>query len=132
VLLCKRAIEPRYGYWTLPAGFMENGETTRAGAERETTEEAGARIELGELFSMLDVPHVHQVHLFFNARMLGPELDPGPESLEARLFAEEEIPWDEIAFRTVERTLRWYFEDRRNGNGRLHVDAIHFHRRPAG
>ncbi|MFA7504050.1 MAG: NUDIX hydrolase [Burkholderiaceae bacterium] len=132
ILLCRRAIEPRYGYWTLPAGFMENGETTRAGAERETIEEAGARIELGELFSMLDVPHVHQVHLFFNARMLGPELDPGPESLEARLFTEEEIPWDEIAFRTVERTLRWYFEDRRNGNGRLHVDAIHFHRRPAG
>jgi len=132
VLLCRRAIEPRYGYWTLPAGFMENGETTRAGAERETTEEAGARIELGELFSMLDVPHVQQVHLFFLARMLGPDLDPGPESLEARLFTEDEIPWDKLAFRTVERTLRWYFEDRRNGNGKLHVDAIHFHRPPAG
>lgn len=130
VLLCRRAIEPRYGYWTLPAGFMENGETTRDGAERETSEESGARIELGELFSMLDVPHVHQVHLFFRARMLGPELAPGPESLEARLFTEDEIPWDEIAFRTVERTLRWFFEDRRTGRDKLHVDAIHYPRRP--
>lgn len=128
VLLCRRAIEPRYGYWTLPAGFMENGETTSAGAERETVEEAGARIELGALFSMLDVPHVHQVHLFFQARMLSPDLDPGPESLEARLFAEDEIPWDNIAFRTVERTLRWFFEDRRQGTWRLHLDAIHFSR----
>ena len=109
---------------------MENGETTRVGAERETSEESGARIELGELFSMLDVPHVHQVHLFFRARMLGPELAPGPESLEARLFAEDEIPWDEIAFRTVERTLRWFFEDRRTGRDKLHVDAIHYPRRP--
>lgn len=132
VLLCRRAIEPRYGYWTLPAGFMENGETTRAGAERETIEEAGARIELGDLFSMLDVPHVYQVHLFFHARMLAPDLDPGQESLEARLFTEDEIPWNELAFRTVERTLRWYFEDQRNGNSKLHVDAIHFQRRPTG
>lgn len=132
ILLCRRAIEPRYGYWTLPAGFMENGETTRAGAERETTEEAGARIAMDELFSMLDVPHVHQVHLFFRARMLAPELDPGPESLEARLFAEDEIPWGEIAFRTVEQTLRWYFSDRRAGTFGLHVDAIHYPPRRAG
>src|SRR3712207_6724755 len=82
VLLCKRAIEPRYGYWTLPAGFMENGETIADGAARETAEEAGARIAMGDLFSVIDVPHVEQVHLFFRADMLEDTLDPGPESLE--------------------------------------------------
>ncbi|NLD67552.1 MAG: NUDIX hydrolase [Limnobacter sp.] len=131
VLLCKRAIEPRYGYWTLPAGFMENGETTVEGAARETVEEAGARVEIGELFSMLDVPHVHQVHIFFLAEMLGPELDPGPESLEAKLFDEAEIPWEQIAFRTVEQTLRWFFEDRRRGAFGIHTGAIQYPARRA-
>ena len=126
ILLCKRAIEPRYGYWTLPAGFMENGETTAEGAERETLEEAGARIRIGELFSMLDVPQAQQVHVFFRADMLGPELDPGPESLEARLFHESEIPWSEIAFRTVEQTLRWYFEDRRSGAFGMHTGSVRY------
>ncbi len=129
ILLCRRAIEPRYGLWTLPAGFMENGETTSEGAERETMEEAGARIRIGELFSMIDVPQVQQVHVFFRADMLGPELDPGPESLEAKLFTEEEIPWPEIAFRTVEQTLRWYFEDRRNGSFGTHTGAVRYSRR---
>ncbi len=124
VLLCRRAIEPRYGYWTLPAGFMENGETTAEGATRETVEEAGARIELGAPFSMIDVPDVNQVHVFFRARMLDPELDPGTESLEARLFAEPEIPWEQIAFRTVEQTLRWFFADRASGSWSMHVSAI--------
>ena len=131
VLLCRRAIEPRYGFWTLPAGFMENGETTSEGAERETMEEAGSRIRIGELFSMIDVPQVQQVHVFFRADMLGPELDPGPESLEAKLFTEEEIPWPEIAFRTVEQTLRWYFEDRRNGSFGTHTGAVRYTRRTA-
>jgi len=126
VLLCRRAIEPRYGYWTLPAGFMENGETTLEGAERETVEEAGARIRIGELFSMLDVPQARQVHVFFRADMLGPELDPGPESLEARLFDEDEIPWQEIAFQTVAQTLRWFFEDRRNGCYGTHTGAVRY------
>ena len=131
VLLCKRAIEPRYGFWTLPAGFMENGETTAEGALRETQEEAGADVELGPLFSMLEVPHVNQVHVFFLATMRSDALDPGPESLEAQLFAEEDIPWDSIAFRTVERTLRWFFEDRRNGNSfGTHVDVVRFSHRP--
>jgi ADP-ribose pyrophosphatase YjhB (NUDIX family) len=130
VLLCKRAIEPRYGYWTLPAGFMENGESTGEGAERETVEEAGARIELGEPFSILDVPHVEQVHVFFRARMLGPELDPGPETLEARLFDESEVPWEQIAFRTVSQTLRWFFEDRRSGRYGLHTATIRYTPRP--
>jgi len=131
ILLCRRAIEPRYGYWTLPAGFMENGESTGGGATRETIEEAGARIELGVLFSILDVPHVEQVHMFFHATLLDPRFDPGPESLEARLFGEGEIPWDSIAFRTVTQTLRWFFEDRREGSFRLHTATIHYQPRPA-
>jgi ADP-ribose pyrophosphatase YjhB (NUDIX family) len=111
ILLCKRAIEPRYGYWTLPAGFMENEETTTDAAMRETFEEAGARIELHELFSLLNVPHVHQVHLFYRATLLDLEYAPGTESLEVQLFSEAEIPWDDIAFPTVAYTLKFFFED---------------------
>ncbi len=124
VLLCRRAIEPRYGFWTLPAGFMENGETTEEGASRETAEEAGARIQLGALYSIIDVPHVDQVHMFFHARLMDLEFDPGPESLEVRLFDETGIPWEQIAFRTVEQTLRWYFEDRRAGAFGLRSTSI--------
>lgn len=130
VLLCRRAIEPRYGYWTLPAGFMENGETIAEGAARETLEEAGARIEMGELFSVIDVPHVEQVHVFFRATMTAEALDPGPESLEARLFDEAQVPWDQIAFRTVSQTLRWFFEDRQRGRFELHSSAIRYEPRP--
>ncbi|XHS78344.1 NUDIX hydrolase [Burkholderiaceae bacterium UC74_6] len=115
VLLCKRAIEPRYGLWTLPAGFLELGESVAEGAARETAEEAGARIELQELFSLINVPSVGQVHLFHRARLLSPEFDPGPETLEAKLFAEAEVPWDQVAFRTVRLTLERFFEDRRLG-----------------
>jgi ADP-ribose pyrophosphatase YjhB (NUDIX family) len=115
VLLCKRAIEPRYGFWTLPAGFMENGESVAEGAARETAEEAGAQIEMGALFSVQDVPHVNQVHVYYLAQMLSLALDPGEETLEAKLFAESEVPWDDLAFPTVKNTLRWYFEDRKNG-----------------
>jgi ADP-ribose pyrophosphatase YjhB (NUDIX family) len=131
VLLCRRAIEPRHGYWTLPAGFMENGETTGEGAARETLEEAGARIDLGDLYSVIDVPHVEQVHVFYRATLLHLDFEPGPESLEARLFSEAEIPWEEIAFRTVGQTLRWYFEDRRAGGYGLHTSAIRWSQRPA-
>lgn len=124
VLLCKRAIEPRYGKWTLPAGFMEIGETTAAGAIRETVEEAGARIELGPLFSMIDVPHVQQVHIFFRADLVDTAFAPGAESLEARLFHETEVPWDEIAFRTVTATLKLFFADRARGEYGTHTQAI--------
>lgn len=130
VLLCRRAIEPRYGYWTLPAGFMENGETTGEGATRETMEEAGARIELQPLFSMLDVPHVQQVHLFYRARLLDLDFAPGPESLEVRLFEEHEVPWQDLAFRTVAQTLRWFFEDRVNGGFEVHTGAIAYPPKP--
>jgi len=111
VLLCRRAIEPRYGRWTLPAGFMENGETTTEAAARETLEEAGARIELHQLFSLLNVPHVHQVHMFYRATLLDLDYRPGIESLEVQMFSEEEIPWTEIAFPTVVHTLRFFFSD---------------------
>ena len=124
VLLCRRAIEPRHGLWTLPAGFMELGETVAAGALRETSEEAGANVELQDLFTVLNVVRVGQVHLFFRARMLDTTLDPGPETLEARLFHEHEVPWDEIAFRTVRVTLRHYFDCRRRGGYPLHVGDI--------
>ncbi len=128
ILLCRRAIEPRYGYWTLPAGFMENGETVAEGALRETREEAGIEVELGAVFSMLSVPHVDQVHLFYLARMRSPQVAPGEETLEARLFEEAEIPWEQIAFRTVEKTLRWWFEDRARQRFDMHTDDIHFGR----
>jgi ADP-ribose pyrophosphatase YjhB (NUDIX family) len=124
VLLCRRAIEPRHGLWTLPAGFLELGESTAEGALRETAEEAGARIELQGLFTLLNVVRVGQVHLFYRARMLDTHLDPGPETLEARLFREDEMPWDELAFRTVRETLRHFFEDRRLGRFELHTGDI--------
>ena len=112
VLLCRRAIEPRYGYWTLPAGFMENEETTSQAAVRETEEEAGAHIEIGDLFTLLNVAQVHQVHLFYLARMTDLDFEAGIESLEVQLFAESEIPWDELAFPTIRKTLELFFADR--------------------
>ncbi|RZT93789.1 NUDIX hydrolase [Rivibacter subsaxonicus] len=120
VLLCKRAIEPRYGLWTLPAGFLELGETTEQGALRETDEEAGARIDLQGLYTVINVTRVGQVHLFYRARLLDPNFLPGAESLEARLFSEGEIPWDLLAFRTVRETLRCFFDDRRRERFELH------------
>lgn len=124
VLLCKRNIEPRWGKWTLPAGFMELGETTAQGAQRETDEEAGALIELRELFTLMNVARVGQVHLYYRARLLSTDFNPGHETLEARLFTEATIPWDEIAFRTVRETLECYFSDRRQGTYGFHVRDI--------
>src|SRR3990170_8721386 len=109
ILLCRRAIEPRYGYWTLPAGFMENDETTGEAAARETLEEAGARVELGAPFSLISVPHVNQVHLFYRARLADLNFQPGEETLEVSLYEEAEVPWQDVAFRTVALTLRHWF-----------------------
>ncbi|MFO1211812.1 MAG: NUDIX hydrolase [Paenacidovorax caeni] len=120
VLLCKRNIEPRKGKWTLPAGFMELQETSAQGAARETVEEAGAQFTLGPLFSLLNVPRVGQVHLFYRATLLSDVFAPGYETMEARLFTEEEVPWDELAFRTVRETLLRYFADRRTGAFGVH------------
>ncbi|MCE2658105.1 MAG: NUDIX hydrolase [Rubrivivax sp.] len=124
VLLCRRAIEPRHGFWTLPAGFMELGESTAQGAARETDEEAGARIELQGLFTVLNVVRVGQVHLFYRARLLDTDFAPGSETLEARLFHEHEVPWDELAFRTVRQTLEHFFDDRRRGQFGIHCGDI--------
>jgi ADP-ribose pyrophosphatase YjhB (NUDIX family) len=120
VLLCKRNIEPRLGKWTLPAGFLELGESTSQGAERETHEEAGAAIEMQGLFSILSVPRVGQVHLFYLAKLLSDQFNPGIESMEARLFSEDEIPWDEISFLTVKKTLEFFFANRRTGTFQIH------------
>lgn len=121
VLLCKRNIEPRLGRWTLPAGFMELNETTAQGAARETDEEAGAQFEMGPLFSLLNVPRVGQVHMYYRAALLSDQFAPGFETMEARLFTEEEVPWDELAFRTVKETLQHYFADRQRGHFELHL-----------
>ena len=121
VLLCKRNIEPRKGKWTLPAGFMELGETTAEGAARETVEEAGAQFEMQALFSLINVARVGQVHLFYRATLLSPEFAPGTETQEALLFDEADIPWDEIAFRTVKETLEHFFADRRAGHFGFHA-----------
>ncbi|KQW96789.1 ADP-ribose pyrophosphatase [Massilia sp. Root418] len=112
VLLCKRAIEPRYGYWTLPAGFMENNETTAEAAMRETIEEAGANIELGPLFSLMNVARVHQVHMFYLATLRDLDFAPGEESLDVQMFTEAQIPWDDLAFPTIRSTLELFFADR--------------------
>ncbi len=124
VLLCKRAIEPRYGLWTLPAGFLENGETLVDGALRETLEEADARVAIGDLYAVISLPQINQVYMMFRARLLDLGFGPGAESLEVRLFAESEIPWESLAFRTIARTLRNFLLDRRLDAFTLHVSAI--------
>ena len=124
ILLCRRAIEPRYGYWTLPAGFMENDETAAEAALRETLEEAGARIEIEAPFSLISVPRVNQVHLFYRARLAGLEFKPGEESLEVALLEEDKVPWKDIAFRTVALTLRHWFADRARGSFGFHAEDI--------
>ena len=120
VLLCKRNIEPRHGKWTLPAGFMELHETLAEGAARETVEEAGAQFEMEGLFTIVNVSPVGQVHFFYKARLTSDQFDPGFETIEARLFEESEIPWEEIAFKTVKETLRRYFADRQTGHFSIH------------
>jgi ADP-ribose pyrophosphatase YjhB (NUDIX family) len=124
IVLCKRAIEPRYGYWTVPAGFMENGETTQAGAARETLEEANARVEVGPLYALYNIPHINQVYILFRARLLDGKFGPGAETLETRLVDENEVPWDDIAFATVRHTLRHYYNDRRSGHFGMHTGTI--------
>ena len=124
VLLCRRAIEPRHGLWTLPAGFMENGESLAAGAARETIEEARARVDVGELYTVISLPQISQVYMMFRSRLLDLDFGPGPESLEVRLFEEDEVPWDRLAFRTIARTLRNFFLDRRDGAFPLRVSAL--------
>ncbi len=124
ILLCRRAIAPKQGLWTLPAGFMENGETTAQGAMRETWEEACARVEIHSLYTLYNLPHIDQVYLLFRARLLDLDFKPGPESLEVALFTEADIPWEALAFRTVEATLKAYFSDRRAGAFTFHMGDV--------
>ncbi len=124
VLLCKRAIEPRYGYWTLPAGFMELGETSVEAGIRETVEEANARVKVEDLFAVFSLPYIGQVYMMFRASLLDLDFSAGVESLEVRLFKEEEIPWDELAFTTIQATLKSYFEDRKKGIFSLHTGDV--------
>ena len=116
ILLCRRAIEPRSGLWTLPAGFMENGETTSQAAARETLEEANARIDVLGLYAMYNLPYINQVQLLFRAKLLDLDFSPGVESLEVALFGEDEIPWDTLAFRPIRLTLEHFFADRKKSN----------------
>jgi len=124
VLLCRRAIEPRAGLWTLPAGFLELGETMAEGARREALEEANADVEIGDLYALYSVPHISQVYALFRARLLDASVAPGEESLEVALFSEEAIPWAEIAFPAIGKTLELYFEDRGRGRYRTHAGDI--------
>ena len=124
ILLCKRAIEPRSGLWTLPAGFMELGETTHEAAVRETLEEANARVELLDLFMVINLPYVNQVYMMFRSRLLEGDFSPGPESLEVGLYRREDIPWEALAFPTIRETLHCYYEDRERGDYRLHTGDI--------
>lgn len=115
ILLCRRAIEPRYGMWTLPAGFLENGETVSEGAIRETYEEAGTRVEIIAPYMMLNLSFISQIYFMFRARMPAPDYEAGQESLDVRLFREEDIPWKDIAFSAISSTLKQYFDDRTQG-----------------
>lgn len=127
IVMCKRAIEPRYGLWTLPAGFMENHESAQEGAAREALEEANAKVEIGDLYTLYSLPHISQVYMMFLAKLVDPDVSPGIESLEVKLVAENEVPWDELAFTMVRLTLQHFFEDRRTGNYTPRVGDI---RRP--
>ena len=124
ILLCRRAIEPCYGKWTLPAGYLENGETVASGARRETYEEARARVERISPYALYNICYVNQIYLIFRARLMDHNFEPGSESIEVKLFLEDEIPWDEMAFRVIEQTLVQYFKDRLSGIFPFYVGEI--------
>ena len=129
VLLCRRAIEPRRGYWTLPAGFLENGETIAAGAARETAEEANARVADLELYTVFSLPHISQAYMFFRANLCDLDFSSGEESLDVRLFTEQEVPWDNLAFPVITQSLQFYFEDRQHGAFPVRSRELDFSRR---
>jgi ADP-ribose pyrophosphatase YjhB (NUDIX family) len=131
ILLCRRAIEPRLGYWTIPAGFMENGETIEDAARRESAEEAEAHVEIGSLLAVVNVLHADQVHVMFRARLPEPRFGAGRESLEVMLCDEADIPWQDIAFRSVDFALRRYLDDRRRGVEQHHFTSLDLRRSTA-
>ena len=124
ILMCRRAIEPRYGFWTFPAGYLENGETIQHAAARETLEEASARVQIDSLFAVLNLPAFQQVHIMFRGRLLDLDYAAGSESLEVALLRREEIPWDQLAFATVRETLEHYYSDRTRQNFDFHLIDI--------
>jgi ADP-ribose pyrophosphatase YjhB (NUDIX family) len=124
VLLCRRAIKPRHGLWTLPAGFLENGESSHQGAVRETLEEANARVDVEGLYTTFNLPHIDQIYMLFRARLLDLDFSPGIESLEVQLFGEQAIPWDKLAFPVVAETLKLFFADRARGQYGIHMGDI--------
>jgi len=124
VLMARRSIEPRAGFWTLPAGFLEMGETTENAGARETWEEACAEVRMGPLFACVDVTHIGQIHMFYRAEMVDGEHAPGPESVETQLMREDDIPWSQLAFPTVYYTLERYFADRRDGRFGMHTEGL--------
>ena len=125
VLLCKRAIEPFVGFWNVPAGFLENGETVEEGARRETWEEAYARVEIESLHTVFSITHINQIYLHFKAKLLNPyDIRPGEESLEAELFDEASIPWDDLAFSSTEFALEKYFEELKQEGSPPHVGSL--------
>ena len=125
ILLCKRAIEPRYGLWTIPAGFMENDETVEEAAHRETMEEAKASVDLTSLYAVFSIPHVNQVYMVFRATMKEKDFGAGEESLEVCLFHIDKIPWTKLAFSVITETLKRYAQDKDNGKFSIHVGSIH-------
>lgn len=124
ILMCRRGIEPRRGYWTLPAGFLENGETAADGARRETLEETGAQVTDLVPYLMVDIPHINQIYMMFRSRLQRPEFHPTRESSEVTLMTETDIPWNEIAFKVVQKTLHHYFQDRPTGAFAFRMDRI--------
>lgn len=124
VLLCRRAIEPRRGYWTLPAGFLEQGETMEEGACREAREEANANLAVEALYTLFSIPHIDQVHAFFRARLLDRDFHPGEESLDVRLFRGNDIPWGDLAFPVVHKTLELWLDERERGRFRTHTGDV--------
>jgi ADP-ribose pyrophosphatase YjhB (NUDIX family) len=124
VLLCRRAIEPRYGLWTLPAGYMELFETMEQGAARETREEAEAEVHIEQLYCMYNIPRIGQIYVLFKAELIDGQFGAGDETIESRLFSEDEIPWSELAFPSVERTLRHYFADRQKQHFPMHLETL--------
>ncbi|HAC34424.1 MAG TPA: NUDIX hydrolase [Gammaproteobacteria bacterium] len=129
IILCRRAIEPRVGYWTMPAGYLEIDESTDEGARREAEEEAGIDVDIGELLTLINIPQIAQVHMIYLAELRTPDYAAGEESLEVQLFTEAEIPWDDLAFPTVKLTLEHFFADRQAGNFKLHSEVLRHHGR---
>ena len=124
ILLCRRAIDPRIGFWTFPAGFMEQNESAEEAAARETLEEAQAEVEITSLYAVFSLPHISQVYMIFRGAMRSPGYGAGSESLEAHLFHPDAIPWDRLAFPVIAEALHRYVDDKSRGVYDIHVGTV--------